>query len=53
MWDKTQVLLGTSWGMDFRTFWELDGNKLGTKEKTKNSLLPPSPRPKRKTLDRS
>jgi hypothetical protein len=53
MWDKTQVLLGTSWGMHLETFLELDGNTLGTKENPKNSLSPPSPHPKRKTLDHS
>jgi hypothetical protein len=53
MWNKTQVLLGTSWEMHFQTFWELDGNTLGTKKEAKNSLSPPSPHPKRKTLDHS
>ncbi len=38
VWDKTQVLLGTSWGIHLRTFWELDGNK----GKNKN---PPPPSP--------
>jgi len=27
IWDKTKVLLGTSWGTHLGTFWELDGNK--------------------------
>jgi len=31
IWDKTQVLLGTSWEMHVGTFWEL-GNPLGTYE---------------------
>jgi hypothetical protein len=38
IWDKTQVLLETSWG----TLWELDGNTLRTKGKKKN-LFPPIP----------
>jgi hypothetical protein len=33
------VLLGTSWGIYLKTFWEHDKNtKLRTKKKTKNSF---------------
>ncbi len=41
IWDKSVVLLGTSWG----THWELDGNN----KKSKNSIpaLPPSPKKKK------
>jgi hypothetical protein len=35
IWDKTQVLLGTSWEMHVGTFWELDRNKGKTKSKIK------------------
>jgi len=34
IWDKTQVLLGTSWGMHLRTLWELK-NPLGTHSETR------------------
>jgi len=44
IWDKTQVLLGTSWGTHLGTLWELDGNMTVTHweqaEKTKNPSLP-------------
>jgi hypothetical protein len=39
IWDKTQVLLGISLG----TLWELDGNTLGTREKTQKVTLPRPP----------
>jgi hypothetical protein len=35
------VLLGTPWGNTlgtYRTYWELEGNMSGTKEKRKNEL---------------
>jgi hypothetical protein len=50
IWDKTQVLLATSWGMHLKTLWELE-NPLGThseqkkKSKRKKQLCPPYPNP--------
>jgi hypothetical protein len=41
LWPKILVLLGTSWG----TFWELDGNTLGTK-KIFQQFPPSSPKEK-------
>jgi hypothetical protein len=46
IWDKTNVLLGTSCGMHLGTFWKLDGNTLGTRENTKMPL--PCPIKKKK-----
>jgi hypothetical protein len=43
IWDKTQELLGTSWGMHLGTFWEQGKN-------TKESLFFPSPPLKRKKI---
>jgi len=33
IWNKTKVLLGTSYGMYLRTLWEHDGHTLRTKKK--------------------
>jgi hypothetical protein len=44
------MILGTFWGMHLVTFWELDGNKLGIREKNKKNHCPHS---KRNKLDRS
>jgi hypothetical protein len=45
IWDKTQVLLVTSWGMHLRTLWELK-NPLGThsetRKKTKQKIFLPT-----------
>jgi hypothetical protein len=43
IWDKTQVLLGISWGMYLETLWEHDGNTLRTREKKRKILLPQPP----------
>jgi hypothetical protein len=41
IWDKTKVLLGTSWGIYLKTFWEDDKNtKLRIKTKKKKFLSP-------------
>jgi hypothetical protein len=42
VWDKTQVLLGTSWGTHLRTWWEHAENALGTRERYKK-IIPPTP----------
>jgi hypothetical protein len=49
IWDKFQVLLGTSWG----TFCEFDGNHMGPKNFFKNPSLPSSPPTTREKLDAS
>jgi hypothetical protein len=38
IWDKSEVLLGTSWGIlgHLGTLWDPDENFLGTREKNKN-----------------
>ncbi len=47
--DKAEVLLETYWGAYLGTLWELDGNTLRTRRKTKNpSLLSPPPSQKEK-----
>jgi hypothetical protein len=51
IWDKTQVLLGISWGMYLGTLWEHDGNTLRTREKQKpKTPLPPTPSKKKLDL---
>jgi hypothetical protein len=49
IWDKTQVLLGISWGMHLGTLWEHDGNTLRTRGKKQNKTNPSSPTPSKKT----
>jgi hypothetical protein len=49
IWDKTHVLLGTSWGTHVGTFWELNGNIWEhIKNKGKKQKTPPTPPPKGK-----
>jgi hypothetical protein len=45
IWDKTQVLLGTSWGTHLETMRE--------QENKTNNPIPPLPAANRKKLDRS
>jgi hypothetical protein len=45
IWDKNKVLLRTSWGTHFGTFWKFDGNK----GKTQNAS--PLAHQKEKKLD--
>jgi hypothetical protein len=40
IWDKTEVLLRTSWETYLGTWWEHDGNTLGRREKNKIPLSP-------------
>jgi hypothetical protein len=46
IWDKSEVILGTTWG----TSWEEVRNMMGEREKAKNSSPTPS-FPRRKKLD--
>jgi hypothetical protein len=48
IWDKSEVILGTTWG----TLWEYIRNMTGQREKAKNSS-PTLSFPKRKELDPS
>jgi hypothetical protein len=53
IWDKTNMLLGKSWGIYLKTFWEHDKNTLKTKKKTKFPFPFPFPLLYRKELDQS
>jgi hypothetical protein len=51
IWVKTEVLLGTPKGRQQGTFWESDGNTLGTCQLTSPTHPHrPPPKPKRKKL---
>jgi hypothetical protein len=48
IWDKTKVLLVTSWGTHLGIFWKLDGNVLGRRGKHKNASPLPHQKEKEK-----
>jgi hypothetical protein len=53
IWDKTQVLLVTSWGTHLEQFGNLMGIHWEQGKKNKNSLSPPPTQKERKKLDQS